>query len=697
MNGIVQQQALGLGSRSHGMTENVYAEVIVDTTAGELDRAFDYAIPENLNEIAIGQTVKVPFGAKTKDGIVVGLKNTTDVPAAKIKPIIKAGEAALTPEQVELAFWLRGKYHATLAACLRLMIPPSARGRARTQLTIVNAQCTINCQLSIVNCQLPTPTPAQQAAINQINAGGQFLLQGVTGSGKTEVYLRAAEHALLQNKTVLILVPEIALTPQMVGRFAARFGQKAAVLHSRLTPAQRGREWRRIRSGEAPVAIGARSAVFAPLCDIGLIVVDEEHENTYRSQYTPCYDALVIAKKRAQTHGAALVLGSATPSTESRVDAANGKTILIKLPNRIGGEMPPITIVDMRSELVAGNRSPFSRELAQALNETINKKEQAILFINRRGFAPFISCRKCGEAVKCQQCDVAMTYHLHGNVMRCHYCSASQAKPEKCPSCESLKIKTMGIGTQAVEDELKKLFPAARIARMDADTTKDRASFAEIYEKMINREIDVLIGTQMVAKGLDFPHVTLVGVLAADTTLHLPDFRSQERTFQLITQVAGRAGRAELPGRVIVQAYATTAPAIVAAAAYDDTAFYRGEIKRRQAGLFPPFGRFLRVVFFGPDAGDTQNAAQEAMEKWRAQLQKHPDWQAALVFDGLMPAPIGRIEGQYRWQLLLRAKESQLADEIEDFLAALARNAGKTELTKKNVLASLEVNPQNMI
>ena len=728
------------------------AEVVIDVLANEVDRVFDYLVTQ---PVAVGQMVRVPFAAKvgTKTGMVLALKEESQVPAHRLKPIAAVMNAALTEEQVHLAVMMRERYHTTLAACIRLMIPPEARRDHQERLVktvalapgfevealqelpanaaamraligqlthepqpvaalkqatadvlkrldargwiVVRAEASEALDFEAPTpAKRPSPTPDQRGVIDTLlqAQGGAFLLQGVTGSGKTEVYLTVAEHVIAKNQTVLILVPEIALTPQMVERFRGRFGPCAAVLHSRLTPAMRRREWQRVHSGQATVVIGARSAIFAPLRDVGLIVVDEEHEGTYISERNPCYDAVDLALWRAKYHKALVVLGSATPCAARRLMVMRGEMQKLSLPNRVtGAPMPPITLVDMRRELSEGNRTIFSRKLAYALKDVLEKGQQAMLFINRRGFASAVCCRSCGHAVQCPRCDISMTVHLGESGLRCHYCGSQAPLPTACPTCGSRFIRSMGVGTQKVEQELLKLFPAAKVLRMDHDTTRDRASFSQIYDQFRSGAAQVLIGTQMIAKGLDFPAVTLVGVMVADTTLHLPDYRAQEKTFQLITQVAGRCGRADLPGQVVVQTYSLDEPSISAAIVYDDAGFYEGELRRRQLGWYPPFGRFLRVLFQGEAEQAVVDAANAVFEQWQHALAQNPAWEDVLLTSDIMPAPVRRIDEQFRHQILLRLQNGKAARDIECTLAALAK------AVPRGVWANLEVNPLNMM
>ena len=487
------------------------------------------------------------------------------------------------------------------------------------------------------------------------NGRGAFLLHGVTGSGKTEVYLALVQKALEMGKGAIILVPEIALTPQMVRWFRSRFGPETAVLHSRLTDGQRYDEWRRIRLGHARVVVGARSAIFAPVENLGLIVIDEEHEQTYLSDKHPRYDARRIAVSRASREHAAVVLSSATPSILSFAMARRGDYTLVEMPRRVANRpMPEVTIVDMRQELESGNRSIFSRLLIQKLKECTDKGEQAMLFLNRRGYNTFVSCRSCGYVVKCEQCDLSMTLHReHGEdgpqQLRCHMCGNVAEPPEVCPECGSKYIRYFGSGTQRVEEEMRKLFPHIKTVRMDIDTTRERDAHAKLLGQFGRGEAQVLIGTQMIAKGLDFPKVTLVGVVAADMTLNLPDYRAPERTFQLITQVAGRAGRAQTPGEVVVQTYKPDHPCIEAAAAQDYRAFFEMEFSRRRAGLYPPFTLLARLLVESERELDAKNMAEQLYNTVTTYLLSHPAQKKRTLMVRLDEAPVKRIRGQFRY------------------------------------------------
>ena len=510
----------------------------------------------------------------------------------------------------------------------------------------------------------PTPDPAltdeQQEVLSEllpaVDCGkGAFLLHGVTGSGKSEVFIRAVRRCLQRGRGAIVLVPEIVLTPQMVTWFRARFGDVAAVLHSRLSAGERFDEWRRIRLGRARVVIGARSAVFAPVERLGLIVVDEEHEQSYQSEHFPQYDAREIAISRCKREGAALVLASATPSILTFARMERGDYTLLEMPHRVHNRpLPEVTLADMRKELRLGNKGIFSQALMQRMDDCIRAGRQMMLFINRRGYAQFVNCRACGEAIRCSQCDVTMTYHETDHRLHCHWCGASIPMPDKCPSCGSLYIRACGIGTQRVEMEVKKRYPSVGVIRMDVDTTATKDAHAQLLSRFRAREAQVLIGTQMIAKGLDFPEVTLVGVVAADMTLNLPDYRSAERTFQLITQVAGRAGRAQEPGEVIVQSYKPDDPCIQAAAKQDYRAFFEMEFSRRRAGLYPPFTMLCRLLVESPDEAEAKDTSERLYDTLQTYLLSHPVQKKKTLMIRADEAPVKRIRGQYRYHVLLK-------------------------------------------
>lgn len=508
----------------------------------------------------------------------------------------------------------------------------------------------------------PLPLMPQQAAALEVvkqsidtHQPPVVLLHGVTGSGKTEVYLQAISHALQTGQGAIVLVPEIALTPQTIERFRSRFGDTIAVLHSALSDGERHDEWHRLWEGRARIAIGARSAVFAPVHALGLIVVDEEHEPTYKQDEAPRYNARDVAVMRGAMQGCSVLLGSATPALESYRNAKTGKYRLVELPHRVDHRtMPVMKIVDMRIEAErTGKVSVFSRELVEAVRRRLERAEQVMLFLNRRGYATSLTCPKCGFVAQCDQCSVSYTYHRIGDALKCHTCGAAKPVPARCPGCQDPAYRLAGIGTQRVEAAVSKVFPAARVARMDADATTGRDSHRRILGEFKSGKVDILVGTQMIAKGLHFPNVTLIGVLNADLSLHMPDFRAGERTFQLLTQVAGRAGRGDISGEVIVQTFSPFHPAIQAARRLDYTGFCDQELEFRRELSYPPFAHLVCVGVRGGDETRVAAAAAAVADRLR------PGLPEGVVMTDPGPAPLARAKGQYRYQLLLRAAQTR--------------------------------------
>ncbi|MBA7489749.1 Primosomal protein N' [subsurface metagenome] len=505
---------------------------------------------------------------------------------------------------------------------------------------------------------------AIQSSLLEVTKGNTspaiFLLHGVTGSGKTEVYLQALAEAVRLGKRGIVLVPEISLTPQTIERFASRFPNKVAVFHSQLSLGERFDEWQRIRNGEVDVVIGPRSAIFAPQPDLGLIVMDEEHEWTYKQHdKSPRYQARDAAIKLAGLTGAVVILGSATPDVETFYHAQKGDYRLLQLPERVtpseSSPLPQVEVVDLRDELKAGNRSLFSRSLSQAIAKAVAGREQVILFLNRRGAATFVQCRNCGFVLRCRRCEVALTYHLVEDILACHQCNYRIPVPQLCPRCLNRRIKFLGVGTQKLEQEAGHTFSQARLLRWDSDATRQKHSHQEILNKFRAHQADILIGTQMVAKGLDLPRVTLVGVVNADTGLNLPDFRAGERTFQLLSQVAGRAGRGPLGGQAIIQTYAPEHYAIQAAAKHDYALFYGKEINYRRQLHNPPFSRLASLVYTHTNDALCQREA----ERMKRLLIEEKDSKGIADLNVIGPAPafIHRLRGRFRWQLILRGAE----------------------------------------
>lgn len=515
--------------------------------------------------------------------------------------------------------------------------------------------------------------------------GKPILVHGVTGSGKTEIYLRAIDKALNEGKSAIVLVPEISLTQQTVERFVSRFGEKVSVTHSRLNDGERYDQWTRARLDEISVMIGPRSAVFTPFENLGIIIIDEEHETTYKSdQLSPKYDAREVAEKLIELYGCTVVLGSATPSIISYNKAENKEYTLCQLNNRVNNSFPDIKIVDMRLELANKNFSVFSRDLKEAIRRNINNKEQTILFLNRRGYSTFVSCRECGYVMTCNNCNVNYTYHKGINRLSCHYCGAHVKVPEVCPSCGSRHIKYFGTGTEKIEQEVNKLFPDARVLRMDLDTTQRKNSHQTILEEFRNGKADILIGTQMIAKGLDFENVTLVGIIAADLSLNVGDYRSAETTFQLVSQVAGRAGRAEKKGKVFIQTYSPEHYSIQYAAKNDYTGFYNEEIEYRKSMIYPPFTNIFVIMFVGENEGHIRQCISDLLY-----VMRHYNKKNMFTHLGPSPAVISKINNNYRWQLMVKCEnEEKLRNYVLFCIDKLKQN-----INLNNISIHLNLNP----
>jgi primosomal protein N' (replication factor Y) len=531
-------------------------------------------------------------------------------------------------------------------------------------------------------------TDGQAHALDAIERGAPgscVLLDGVTGSGKTEVYLRAIERAVAEGGSAIVLVPEISLTPQTVGRFRSRFGDLVAVLHSRLSAGERYDQWDRMRCGDARVAIGPRSALFCPAKDLKLIIIDEEHDSSYKQGSAPRYHARSVAIRMARATGAVLVLGSATPSFESRYAAETGAISLVAMPERVAGAlMPTVRVVDMAEEFRDGHRSMFSRPLIEALHDVQERHGKAVLFINRRGFASFVLCRECGYVPRCENCSVALTYHEVGKRLVCHHCGATQPLVVRCPKCDSPYLRQFGTGTQRVEAELEAVVPGLPVIRMDADTTSGKGGHERRLAEFEAARSGVLLGTQMVAKGLDYPEVVLVGVVNADTTLHMPDFRAAERTHQLLEQVAGRAGRGSDPGTVVIQTYWPEHPAIACAAAHDSEAFYRTEMPDRIALGYPPKGRLARLVISGKASQEVRAHAERLAGAMR---EVAPEGTQVL---GPSPAPLARVKEAYRWHILLKAPHGA---HLPDVIWAAMQSVRPTD----GVAVAPDVDPVDMM
>jgi len=664
------------------------------TTARALRGPFDYRLPEELRGgiVDVGSMLVVPFARRHVLGVVVGLAEESAVAEEKLLAPLRALELGVPVELVELAEWIAAEYCSTIARALTLVLPPGAARRlsGRKRRSVVRGE-----RLP-VGARRPQPPPltcAQEQALRSLEEAlaarrfEQRLLQGVTGSGKTEVYLRAAAGALEQGRGAIVLVPEIALTPQIVGRFSERFGETVAVLHSRLRPAERYAEWRRLRTGLARVCVGPRSAVFAPLERLGLIVVDEEHDASYKHEGDPRYDAREVAVQRARRNGALLLLGSATPRPESVHRAATAGSPAqtsppLRLPARVDGRpLPQVDVLDMRGEQSAGLH-PLT---VQALAQVRESRGKAIVLLNRRGWSNFLSCRSCGRVWNCPECDVALVLHRRDGYVACHHCGHREPAPERCAQCGSISVARHGAGTERVQHDLAAAldgdddrFP---VLRLDADTVGADGSIAALLRRFEAAEAGVLIGTQMVAKGHDFPDVTLGVVLDADATLRFPDFRAEERTFALIAQLAGRVGRGA-DGRVLVQTIAPEARAIEHASRHDSDGFLAGELQRREALRYPPFSHLIRVVCAAPQSAPARAAAGALAERLRGEL--------AASASALGPAALFKLRGQERQVLIVKASERRPAVRaVGAAVQDLARAGGH-----KGVSFGVDVDPQ---
>ncbi len=631
------------------------AEVAVFGGTGGPARTFTYGVPDGVTLVP-GHLVRVPLGSRTSAGVVVAIG--VPAPAIGLRNIDALADPTpvLHAHQLELARWVAQTYRCALADAVRAMVPPGVVRRARTPVRTRQRARRIPAELALIEDDAvrgAEATFAQGSALDAIErslagGGAPFLLHGVTGSGKTEVYLRAAATALERGRGVIVLVPEIALTTQVVARFVARFGERVALLHSALSEGERLDEWRRVLAGEADLVVGSRSALFAPLAHPGLIVVDEEQEPSYKQESDPRYHAVDAALALGRIAGATVILGSATPRVTTWHAARLGELTPVDLPERVSDlALPPTTIVDLRLELKAGNRSTLSRALRLALERTIAKGEQAILYLNRRGFATAVLCRDCGYVVACPACEIPFAYHADATLL-CHRCGRHGAVPERCPQCGGERIRHLGVGTQRVEEDVRAAVPSARILRLDRDAVRRKGAHAAAFELMRSGRAQVIVGTQMVAKGFDLPGVTLVGVVNADTLLNLPDHTAAERTFQLLTQVLGRSGRSSRGGRGILQTYLPDHYAVRAAAAHDYDTFAEAELAARRRFGHPPFGRLVLLQ----TAARQQATVERRADALAAALREVAHDDAEVL--GPAPAFAAKKAGAHRAQVVLR-------------------------------------------
>lgn len=733
---------------------NLYAEIILNSEAIEIDRPFTYKVPLDMEEkVKVGQIVKVPFGVRSKpvEGFILDLKAEEEMKVSfKMKSILSVEneEPVITEDDLKLINFLREEYLCKYIDAIRLLIPvgilKGAKSKSRNVIVFINDNLEkiknkdgyieiidfikrntgkytktelskehgfsiyklnklmehglIKSEEEIVfryntreyNKDVQKNLTVEQSmAIKEIEESEEnlILLKGVTGSGKTEVYMRIVEKTLEEGKSAIVLVPEIALTPQMIERFKGRFGSNVALFHSKLSDGERFDEWYRVKEGKASLIIGARSAIFLPTKNLGLIIIDEEHENTYKSDQNPKYQTKEVAEYIAKLKGCKVILGSATPTIESYYRAISGEMKLVELNHRVDNKpMPKMMLVDMREELRSGNKSLFSRRLYASMKEKLEKGEQIILFLNRRGFSTFVSCRSCGYVFHCEDCDISMTYHKNGFLV-CHYCGKTKKQPNLCPKCGSKYVKFFGAGTERVEEEVRRYFKNARILRMDVDTTRAKDSHEKIYNAFKAREADILIGTQMVSKGLDFPNVTLVGILAADMSLNLPDYRAAERSFQIITQVAGRAGRGDKEGEVIVQTYTPEHYSLQYAKKYDYENFYEKEFTIRAMMGYPPFGRILLINGSGKNEDELRKQMIYLGEKVKEKAEEF----GGLEVLGPTPCIIYRIKENYRWQIIIKGEfSSKFSKSIKDILYDKANNV------YNDIRVSMDINPNSL-
>lgn len=589
-----------------------YIDVVIDNKSQYTDNFYTYSAPD---EVGVGARVEVPFAGRKKpvDAYCVKTGVSPSFDLSKIKEISEyIPERSLNAEMVDTALWMRKRYGVKYIDALKMFETGGKRPAKKTGQQIEGKDPGY--ELS----------SGQEAAAGRIcdavkkSAFKPFLIKGVTNSGKTEVYMRAVAEALTQGRTAIVLLPEIALSEQVADRFRERFGtEMVATLHSRLKGSERLREWLRLRSGEARIAVGPRTSVFAALDNIGVIVIDEEHESTYKSDHNPKYETVDIAYKRATLSNAVLILGSATPSVSSYYRAKSGLYELVEMDERIGGsEMPSLDIIDMRKETMSGNLEVLSRELTRGVDTALSAGEQVILFLNRRGYSTQVLCPDCGHKAVCDDCGITMTYHKSSNAMVCHYCGKKEPLPRVCPDCGSKYIKYIGAGTEKVEEAARRLWPKAAVSRFDLDTASEGDDSSKVIRDFQSGKTDILVGTQILAKGLDFKNVGLVGIINADVSLNIPDYRSTERTFQLITQVAGRAGRTGGKSRVLIQTYDPDSDVIREAASADYESFYESELLHRQLMNYPPFSDIISVAF----VSENEELSMAFAEKFRKRL-----------------------------------------------------------------------------
>ena len=725
------------------------AEVIVDVMSSEVDRIFDYDIPTSFSAVSVGYRVLVPFGNRKIEGYIVGIKDSTDCPKDKLKSIISIldPDPLILPELIELMHYMKNNLYLRMLDGIKLAVPTQVRSGIKdkveriillndskvesylaslssrqknpplvikylmdkgsenyTKLSSLFGNSVINRMLDdsvliekknrvnrIIHEQIEdkkiTLNSMQNNAVDAIfqSKGKPIVLYGVTGSGKTEVYMHVIRKVLQEGKTALMLVPEISLTPQMVRVFTARFGQDVAVLHSALSAGEKHDEWYRIYRGEAKIVVGARSAIFAPLDNIGVIIIDEEHDGSYLSDSNPRYFTHDIAKFRCEKNECPLVLGSATPSVETFYKAKTNEYSLVEMPIRANNKpMPTIEIVDMCKEFKLGNNSILSATLLEHLDKTIKDEDQAILFINRRGFSSYLMCRECSYIPKCTECDANLVFHKSDNLLKCHYCGKKFKPLSKCPDCGSDSIKLGATGTQQIVEKLQALFPDVEIFRLDNDSVTSKDAYSRILSQFGRTKPSILVGTQMVTKGHDFPSVTLVGIVDADISLFNYSYKASETTFQLMTQVSGRAGRNEKDGKVVLQTYVPNNPVYITCANYDYLKFYDKEINLRETTKFPPFAKILRVLISSEDdslAKDSTHQLILQLKEFRLQYGRD------FFFLEAMKSPVNKIKNKHRYQVVGRFA-NHISDDVLNQVYSILDNIKNNKLS-----VFVEINP----
>lgn len=733
----------------------MFADIIINKKSPALDRIFTYSVPPHLrDDLAAGMLVAVPFNRLKLEGVVIRLHDQRpDMFDTKDVVDIISEQPLFNWELLELSSWMADYYHCSRAVAMQAMLPSGMslsgkktkaayyecyslaagydkirrsakrkeliellselgetdaaslkeKGFNRSFLLAVEKAGLVQKEsrrifetAEIYPTQPIKFNPGQQAVYDAINRERKnrnrpYLLHGVTGSGKTEIYLRLIDEAAERGEQSIILVPEIALSSQMVDMLSRRLQLPMALLHSGLLQSERRRIWQDIAEGRIAVIVGARSAVFAPAPRLGLIIVDEAHENSYKQENNPRFHAVTVAVRRTELCGAQLILGSATPAVESYYQAKTGRYALGELKKQYySAPKAEVSIVDMREELRAGHKLIFSRELIWALEDTLNSGNQAVLFLNRRGYYTFFSCRDCGQSIRCPHCAVALSYHedRRGGKLKCHYCGHTIAPPTFCPHCASSHIRHFGVGTQRVVDEAARLFPEARIARLDSDVMADRGGYQRIYQDMLSRHIDILVGTQMVVKGLDFPHLHLSAVIAADSQLNLPDWRAGERTFQLISQLIGRAGRRKKQGRAVIQTYMPDALPILAAAYHDYEGFYQAELLARQMHGYPPFTHLLRILLTSADQGGLLNVTENYAYYLKTELGCTGE------ICGPADAPYPKIKDRWRRQIIVKAGDTGLAAASAERAWEITRGA---ERLPRDIMFSMDIDPMSIV